>query len=845
MLSVILEAGLLARLRSRELVSAEITDKVQWENGRLIMATSIAEKLEKTRLYLDELGRFVDGLESTYPSVFEDPELRSNLASLQSAQRVAQNRLANPALSIAMIGTTSAGKSTIVNALIGRRIAPMEAAEMSAGVLTLRHATERRLKIDFAEGAPWEAGTWIGISDSEVYVRVREGVMKPYHAERKTRVCLAPQILAEGPLLPSVYPDLLGLPPGLAVEFIDLPGLKSVQDQENLKVIQSRVHKAFSLVALDYHQTDEEHRKKLLEELKEVVKYSQGRTDSMLFVLNRVDGRGRDDEPIEVRINALKREIMDVLQLPSEPDVLPFEARILYRAQCAWGAADSSAPVTSKDIQLEHLKAMFEECASSLKRYTNEYPEVREWIRGIEDNVDDRDILSASDLRKLLDLAEEISGGKELWKRLRVRVEESFSELVILPSLFEVLKSSQSLRDNLKSVSEIRKIDSREKLDMERNRLEDLQQRLHIEVGTASERFQKELNDAIEGLKSRDQNFRADLTKKLGEGFEELLNAVNDVTGDLTRSLIAPVRDALKERRGVYELEEQLNKVLSPSLAHDLAEAYNLFERHIPSLTHSQDRLSIKLSETDSSATKDAHKIERDALRLYQKMRESMTSRAKFTLQGKAESIRGALTGLLEEQGKKIYFLCLSELPDFSLSQAVESAWKASSRDDLLDLPEDFFTLPKAVHQSRHDVEEVVGQEQQIEEYSTGTCFKATKTRTVSKDVMGKVTYLEIKLPDEDEMAKHWSDGVSSGEDSLWNTLSKWMIDTLKESSNKFSISIDSVLRLADRTLEQQQRLVQDEFQNMAKLWERIDNEVEQMDLMHNKLNSVAISKRM
>ena len=38
---------------------------------------------------------------------------------------------------IATIGTTSSGKSTIVNALIGRRIAPIEAGEMSGGVLTL------------------------------------------------------------------------------------------------------------------------------------------------------------------------------------------------------------------------------------------------------------------------------------------------------------------------------------------------------------------------------------------------------------------------------------------------------------------------------------------------------------------------------------------------------------------------------------------------------------------------------------------------------------------------------------------------------------------------------------
>jgi len=654
---------------------------------------------------------------------------------------------------------------------------------------------------------------------------------------------VAPQVLAEGPLLPSVDPGLLGLPPDLAVEFIDLPGLKSVQDRANLAVIQTRVHKAFSLVALDYFQTDEEHRKKLLEELTRVVKHLQGRPDSMLFVLNRVDGRGHDDEPIEVRVGALKREIKEVLQLQSEPDMLPFEARLLYRAQCAWGAADSSAPATSREVQLEQLRALFEECASSLKRRKNEHPELRAWLRDVEDKVDAGEAPSNADLRKLLELAREWSGGMELWRRLRARIEESFSELVILPSLVEVLDTHRSLSDALKAVSKIRKIDSHEQLSRERNRLDLVQQRLHEEVGAARERFRGRLNAAAEDLKSGDQAVRHRLTKDLGAGFEGFLGAVNEVTGDLTKSLIAPVRDALKANRGVYDLEEQLRNVLSPSTARDLAHAYDLFSRRIPSLSRSKGAFTLRVRDNDTSAVKRVRETERDARRLYQNMREAMSARAEFTLQGQAESIRGALTGLLEQQADAIKSACLSELPDLALEQAIESARRARSRDALLGLPQQFFTLPTAVEQRRHERREVVGRRQETETYTTGTCFKDKKTRTVTKNVKGTVAYLDLELPDEDGMARQWSEGVKAGEASLWETLRNWMVDALAESSVAFSTSIESVLRLADRALEQQQRLAADEYEAVATRWKRIDLEVERLDGARDALSNAARSE--
>lgn len=222
------------------------------------MTIDVETILRNTCSQLRKLSEVIEDLVKTYPDVFSDIGIRERLEAFLQVHQEAVDRLETPSLSIATIGTTSSGKSTIVNALIGRKVAPIEAGEMSGGILTLQHSDECRLIVEKTEGATWEVGTWSGLSDEALYERIRNSVMLPYHDTRKKKNCMAPRVTAFVPLLPVSEQNLLGLPPGVGVELIDLPGLKSIQDRDNLEVIQERVHKAFSLVALDYMQVDDE-----------------------------------------------------------------------------------------------------------------------------------------------------------------------------------------------------------------------------------------------------------------------------------------------------------------------------------------------------------------------------------------------------------------------------------------------------------------------------------------------------------------------------------------------------------------------------------------------------------
>ena len=479
----------------------------------------IEAKLSQARSWLDELGNAISDLVGVAPEVFEDEKLKRDLADFRRAYDQAVQDLANPSLRIAMIGTTSSGKSTIVNALIGRRIAPIEAGEMSGGVLRIKHGEGSHLKIEETEGAVWETGEWSGLSDEEIYNRIQR-TMHTYHEVRRKADYIAPQIEVRLPILPACDRELSGLPEGLAIEFVDLPGLKSVQDPENLKIIQPLVGKAFCLVALDYGQVDEEHRQKLLGELKQVVDYFGGNSDSMVFILNRVDNRKSDDIPLANRIAKLSQEIEENLSLSESPDIIPFSANILYQAQCAWGINNlAQLSLVSPSERLERLKAMFADCSSLitnkikesketstplpvkgiLKKLLSQNQDLKSWFRYIEDLVEQDKEINDEMMRTLVNYALLWSGGNNLWNCIQSRINSSFQELVVNPILIDVYVSSDALIEKFNLKIETTR-GTNEEIEFKIQQIKEKRPTLEVQLNEKKIFFVNEINSFIEDL---------------------------------------------------------------------------------------------------------------------------------------------------------------------------------------------------------------------------------------------------------------------------------------------------------------------------------------------------------
>lgn len=813
------------------------------------MELNIESKLNNTRNLLQELGNSVSNLVNSSPDVFADPGIQSSLQDFLSVYQEAVQRLKNPSFRIATLGTTSSGKSTIVNALIGRKIAPIEAGEMSGGVLTIKHSQEQKLIIEKTEDAVWDTGEWTGLSDEDLYQRIST-VMHSYHDARKKRDYVEPQITAQVSILPASNSSLLGLPNGIGVELIDLPGLKSVQDRTNLATIQGQVNKAFSLVALDYMQVDDDHRKLLLEELKKVVEYLQGRTDSMIFILNRVDNRGADDLPLSEQIDKLREEIKKVLSpLKELPDVLPFNARLLYYAQCAWGSGSFNEPsLINQEVRLKLLKAMFQDCAGVIKLNCKGNRDLKHWFRDVEDQVEDNEAIDDETMRKILHYSLEWSGGRELWDRFRVRVQESFSELVILPALLEVFNNYDALEKLLEVLIQARKINNKKQVEQEKDKIANIRQDLQKNIKKIGKEFQGEIEQLIAGFKSGDPETKLEIklsTQKKGfDGFSLIFLAVAEVEGNLTKVLIVPVRDALKNNQGTFELRDKLREVILPSLADDIAKAYDNVSLRLSKFSSESEYLVKRVRADDDKGEKEIEHDQHYFLLLYHTMREAISARAEFLLQGKAQQFEQALESLVDEQVKRLK-VCLSDekFSSINLEKAAISNLRKKLAQNLPTLPDKFFKLSEPIKQNRSKQKEVVDTkkvyetrtktvyENYTESYQDGSCFSSTKTRTktrpvtreyqeaVTRNIYEDIEYVELFLPSPYLIAKQWLSGIEKGKGSLWDILLDWILQRLDDVSSNFEESVDEITNLAERTLQKQSSIIEENFEQQKQFW--------------------------
>lgn len=592
----------------------------------------------------------------------------------------------------------------------------------------------------------------------------------------------------------------------------------------------------------------------MLEELKQVVQDWQGRTDSMIFILNRVDQRGTDDIPISERIDKLQKEIQEVLSLEVPPEILPFNARLLYYAQCAWGSVPlAQASSVDQTVRLKLLDAMFQDCAGAIRQHIGDNRELRRWFRYVEDQVCDGENISDETTRKLLQYALDWSGGDKLWNRLRTRVQESFSELILLPALVEVFANYDALAKAIDTVASIRKIEQKEEIEIQQARINESRQRLHEAVEDTREKFRARMKTTIEIIKENDQEVRSRLTQQLQKeglhGFQLLHDAVGEVEGDLIQVLIAPVRDALKNNQGAYELEENLSKVITPAVANSIAREYDQASREIGNFTPASEYLVKRVRKDDKKEIKKLENAERAVRKLYQAMREALSVRAEFKLQSQAQKIEDALEQLVREQENELCVLCLQKLPTLMLDRAIVTDFKKNLSSNLIVLPEKFFDITATIKQNESEKKEVVDKKEVTKTYTEGSCFnKKEYERTEYEDVIGDVQYRELALPNINMMTRQWAEGVTKGKSGLWDILYNWIAARLDWASCVFNQSVDEAIELAERALQEQLQIIKENSATEMRRWSKIEAQkalgTEICKKLEDQLHNICTSKK-
>jgi GTPase Era involved in 16S rRNA processing len=285
------------------------------------MSSKLYKVFEEVELQAKVLSNYWHNFYSEISQHLPDsyqPEMQELSAKLGEALENLIGELHNPTLTLATTGTTSSGKSTLVNLLCGAEIVPVAVSEMSAGVVTIEYSEEKSLVIHETPGAEWECGEWRGIHEDEICRRLYD-VMISYIDNREKHPDLAcPQSVIGFPFR-LLKESNLQLPRGTRVKIMDLPGLAYVGDEGNASVIR-QCREALCIVAYNSQETNPQLVKNLLQEVVEQVKDLGGSPARMLFVLNKIDVFRDDNNWLESEnrfvvktIESIKTELLERL----------------------------------------------------------------------------------------------------------------------------------------------------------------------------------------------------------------------------------------------------------------------------------------------------------------------------------------------------------------------------------------------------------------------------------------------------------------------------------------------------------------------------------------------------
>ena len=238
------------------------------------------------------------------------PEIQKLSSKLDEALSTLVEALRNPTLTLATTGTTSSGKSTLVNLLCGAEIVPVAVSEMSAGAVTIEYSKEKSLIIHETPGALWECGEWRGITEERIYQRLYQVMIKYIENREKQPNLACPQSTIFYPFR-LVKESQLELPQGTRVKILDLPGLAYVGDRGNANVIK-QCREALCIVTYNSAETDAHKVKSLLQEVVQQVKDLGGSPARMLFTLNRIDVFRADKNWPETENRFVEKAIRDI-----------------------------------------------------------------------------------------------------------------------------------------------------------------------------------------------------------------------------------------------------------------------------------------------------------------------------------------------------------------------------------------------------------------------------------------------------------------------------------------------------------------------------------------------------
>lgn len=802
-------------------------------------------------------------------------------------------RLENPVLSIAMVGTTSAGKSTIVNGLVGRCVAPMEPNEMSAGILTLTDSMRKSITVHPTTNSRWPTGTTTDLLDEEIYRQIRS-VYEKYHGNEDK--VSAPIIDVTGPIEWQQNRSILGLPSNLNIEFIDLPGLKTVNDTKNIEVIQKILSKAFCIVAMDFNDVDPKRIQRLLEEVKDVVKAANNSTEFLLFVLNKVDDVKSNQSTANEKIIELKGLIKETLALDKQMEIFPFVGQLYYLIQMAVIKDNKTFEIVG--FYPEKMQDIFTDCSNFFRQaFRNQTLSKEEYslIRKIEDCLVLENELLLSDIKNFYSICSRISEANSLYKEIKRRINESFAHIVIRPTLDGFNKALVKLLGDLDVYISINKNSSI--IDLISDRVGILRSKLFIEGcydKELSSQFTSEAEEILATVSAIEDNTTDEDTifviSRIKKDMRKILTTIEqgqkgyiDQEIDVINSQINEISDKLGKLKSPSEIisyfhSQKNNRVIS--VFNGMTDIPATVKKNLISLYLDEFRISItSKKQVGEFIEKMSPKMPTGLLKefsmpyekLYELFYSTLDTFTKYTdeyrkttksayseqwkkhvidtlkqADRRVRDVLSKLTGLAFQRETNILIGSIQKYLDLELNNilsALSENAKIQSGDisillkNALDvskapisLPEELFTF-SSPHSSDNKETKIAGSK--IVGYKHKSC---SSDKPIYESVYeDEYTY---KFDNEVGCYNRWVSGIDSAEMIFWNIINEWLkeqvtnyMNTIKEKAKEVTAMVDSFLDMRHKELESKQ-------ENRMAILEILSEEVQSVRKHQVELNN-------
>lgn len=845
----------------------------------------VSEAKEKANNLFEKISE----LTNIHYDLFSSGPLFESLNRLKVLHKETDEKLANPEFTISTLGTTSAGKSTFVNGLLGLMLAPMNSDELSAGTLKINQNIDLKDKCKVIINNNDSKQ----LSHEDTYNSIYK-IMESYNKKRSKEDSSIPQVSIETSFYISNNPYLLGLDNNSKIQIIDLPGLRSISDADNFKVITENVRASFIIVLINYENLyNKDTVDKLYDELK-IIKDSVGSTATMLFVLSKVDRRNQTDDPIQETIENCKKRIEEKLKIDKSPEIIPFNSYLFFNIQRAKFAYENAILLNnnSSEFTEEQLKSdMFNVVKESLniifKDQANAVSAIKKnnknLIRNLEDEIEEEKTPRFDLFNDFYDFCFQECGADNLFKSIIDRTENSLRELILYPAMYKLIDETNSFLNLLDNSINVGKINTQNEIESSKENLKKLQKILSKEIESEKSLFENKTNNAIKKILGKNEDGQNIKGKKFKEALKEL--GLGDKFADIIKEVIYSVEDdtikplliSFTDKTEFYDLSidlinkykwkvENINSLKLPfhnvqlnlfSNKNDINKG-KTFEFPVNSKSDNSNIQEINdyldLLNTSISNSMNEHlKLE------LQKRINDFINEINISVNNHKKNISNNLENILKEIATNV------KLPDIYSENLNTIEYKGDFVDKIKTESLKYEKInEKQIQTGTKIIQETYSVNEDYidyEVYYERVWYKlwlgkekkerpitrqrpVPKYRPIEVPVLENKEFKKVSFYSVKDMGDTWSDSLSELELDLWEDIGTYMISILGMSLSAYENSISKVMEQIKLILEKRETEIRNQEESKNLLWAEIDIIFKESKEQYKNIKNLIITQK-